>query len=96
MPTIDPQIIIVGVQLLLSVVGNLTSNAAVQAAIAAIQKWLPTIIAEIPDLYSDARGILDTLRGKDNLTDEQVATIDTLRLQLDADSAALIYKIEKE
>ncbi len=97
MPTIDPQLIIVGVQFILSVIGNLnTTNTMVTAAISAIEKWLPTIVSEIPSLYDDVVLILDTLRGGSNLSDDTVAKIDALRQQLDAESATLIDQVEKE
>ncbi len=81
----NAQVIIAGVSLLASLVGKITDSASVNNIITILEAWLPTIISEIQSLVPVVQGIIATLKGSDVLTADQIAAIDALNAQVDAD-----------
>ena len=78
--------------IILSLVQNISSSKAVDNIIALLQSWMPTILNEAEDLVPLVTGIIETLKGSDILTADQVQAIDALNTQSDAefDAAAAI------
>lgn len=76
--------IIAVIQLLASVVGAFVTNQQVQNILTVLEAWMPTIIAEIPEIYDDVKTIITIIKGNKRLTPEQIKFLDDSITQIDA------------
>ena len=93
---LTPQVIGTVADVLLQLIEDVSTSAKVDAVIAEIQAFLPSVIKVAPDLVADFTNIITSLTQKDGLTDAQmsalVAAKTALDTQTDADiAAALAY-----
>jgi len=81
-------------QLILQMVGSLTTNASVTTVVNAITAYLPEIEKAEPAIVADFQNIIADLTGNPNLTADQVAAMlsakATLDARTDADIAATL------
>lgn len=71
--------------ILLQLVSGISDNKTVQKVIDLLEQWLPVVLKEAQDLVPVVMGIISTLQGNDVLEPADVARIDALNAQVDAD-----------
>jgi len=71
--------------IILQLVDGVSDNKTVDKVIGLLEQWLPTVLKEAQDLVPVVMGIISTLQGKDVLELADVARIDALNAQVDAD-----------
>jgi len=83
-------------QLILSFLGGVITNAQVDQIITVLEAWLPTIIQTVPEVVSGVTDIITYLRGSNQLTPDQIARLDALTAQIDAAADAALEQAMKD
>lgn len=89
------QMVSLVLNIILELVAGLTDNQTADKIIKLLEQWLPTVLKEASDLLPVVMGIITTLEGSDVLTQDQVASIDALNAQVDADFDAASARFRK-
>src|SRR5690349_24856469 len=82
----DAQLILTIISLLAKVVPQIGANSAlITEIITDLSAIIPALVKEVEDVVPMIRNIITALKSKDGVTPEQLAALDAMEDQLDAD-----------